>query len=100
LLGETNRVVGREVASEIFEGQVMLYLVVADTKARYPARLYLYEKAIRACIYANKYRTGTWDGERYYFVGDSVYGLQREVGSRLIKDLALTIHGRLQYSYA
>jgi len=94
LLPERTRVIGQEAGADIYETQIMLYLVIRDTKNKYPQRISLYEKAIRDCVNANPIAYG-----RDYRIGDATYGMARNQGSIRIKDLVLTAYGRGQLNY-
>jgi len=94
LLPERTQVVGMEAGSEIYETQIMLYVVIRDTHNKYPQRISLYEKALRDCVNANPIAYG-----RDYRIGDASYGMSRNSGSVRIKDLALTAYGRGQLDY-
>jgi len=94
LLPERTTVVGQERGSDIFQTQIMLYVVIRDTKNRYPQRISLYEKAIRDCVNATPTAYG-----RDYWIGEASYGMSRNSGSIRIKDLALTAYGRGQLDH-
>jgi len=94
LLPERTQIIGKEAGSEIYETQIMLYVVIRDTHNKYPQRIALYEKALRDCVNANPTAYG-----RDYRIGDASYGMSREKGSIRIKDLVLTAYGRGQLDY-
>jgi len=94
LLPERTQIVGREAGSEIYETQIMVYVVIQDTHNKYPQRLSLYEKALRDCVNANPTAYG-----RDYHIGEASYGMTRNQGSVRIKDLVLTAYGRGQLDY-
>jgi len=94
LLPERTQVVGMEAGSEIYETQIMLYVVIRDTHNKYPQRIALYEKALRDCVNGHPLAYG-----RDYRIGDVSYGMSRNSGSVRIKDLALTAYGRGQLDY-
>ena len=95
ILPENMAVESKEAGSDVLLGNVQLYTVLRGTQRKYPRRLFLYEKAIRKTIFENKNQ----DGEREYWITDTIYGLERTVGSRVIKDMMLTIMCRGQFSY-
>ncbi len=96
ILPETMGVESAEAESEILIGDVKLWVILRGTQRRYPRRLFLYEKAIRKTIYSNRNQ----DEDRMYWITDTVYGLERSMGGRVIKDMMLTIMCRGQFSYA
>lgn len=98
LLPENMTVEGNEAGSEILLGNVQLWVILRGTQRRYPRRLYLYEKTIRKTVFENR-RQGTVTDERMYWVTDVVYGLERNMGSRVIKDMMLTVMCRGQFNY-
>lgn len=97
LLAENMGLESQEAGSEILLGNVNLWVILRGTQRKYPRRLFLYEKAIRKTIWENKHQ-GT-DSDRYYRTTDVIYGLERTMGSRVIKDMMLTIMCQGQYSY-
>ena len=94
ILPESMEVTAKEAGSDIFTGNVMLWTILRDAERKYPRRLYLYEKALRKLIFTNKNYSG-----REYWADRIVYGMERTMGSRLVKDMALTVMCRGQYSY-
>jgi hypothetical protein len=96
ILPESMGVENAEAESEILLGNVNLWVILRGTQRRYPRRLFLYEKAIRKTIFENR-RQGA---DRMYWITDSVYGLERTMGGRVIKDMMLTIMCRGQFDYS
>ncbi len=95
ILPENMSVESKEAGSDVLLGNVNLWTVLRDTQRKYPRRLFLYEKAIRKTIFENR----TQNGDREYWITDTIYGLERNLGSQLIKDMMTTIMCRGQFSY-
>ncbi len=95
ILPETNDVTGQEAGSEILTGNVMVWLILRGTQRKYPRRIFLYEKAIRKTIFENRDQ----GEDRFYRATAATYGLERTMGSRVIKDAMFTIVPRGQFSY-
>ena len=96
VLPENMGVESKEAGSDVLLGNVNLWTVLRGTQRKYPRRLFLYEKAIRKTIFENNSQNG---GQREYWVTDTIYGLERNLGSQLIKDMMTTIMCRGQFSY-
>ncbi len=96
ILPETMGVESKEAGSDILLGNVNIWTVLRGTQRKYPRRLFLYEKALRKTIFENNSQNG---GQREYWATDIIYGLERTLGSQVIKDMMLTIMCRGQFSY-
>jgi len=85
----------QEAGGEFIDTDIMLDLAVSDVKNEIlPMRLFLYERAIRECIWNNRDYN-----DNSYKCGKADYSLEFNNGTQVQKDLFLTIAASGQYSY-
>lgn len=98
-LPDSTTVEQREAGSSVLTTLIVLHLIVKDEKNRYAKRLYLYEKALRDCINGNNHISDATAGHRDFWCDSAIYGMSRNNGSILVKDLLLNVYGRGQLTF-